>query len=131
MEQQKFHRRKYIFPHREAKKFKYFNWTFKALISALKKRLEIEKDALILVSGDTGCQPKGNKVLMEDGSWKNVEDIKVGDKVISPQKDGTNLFSEVKWINNYECPITYDVIQNNKKNKILYSCSNNHKIPFL
>lgn len=54
MEQQKFHRRKYIFPHREAKKFKYFNWTFKALVSALKTRLEVEKDALILVSGDTG-----------------------------------------------------------------------------
>ena len=49
-----FQRRKYIFPHREAKKYKYFKWTFKALIFALKKRLEIEKDALILVSGDTG-----------------------------------------------------------------------------
>jgi len=47
-------RKKYIFPHREAKKYKYFKWTFRAFIYALKKRLEIEKDALILVSGDTG-----------------------------------------------------------------------------
>lgn len=49
-----FKRRKYIFPHREAKKFKNYKWTFNAMIRALKTRLEIEKDALILVSGDTG-----------------------------------------------------------------------------
>ena len=52
--QKNFQRRKYIFPHREAKQFKDFKWTFKAFIQALKTRLEIEKDALVLVSGDTG-----------------------------------------------------------------------------
>lgn len=52
---EQYSRRKYIFPHREAQKFKNFHWTFKALIFALKKRLKIEKDALILVSGDTGA----------------------------------------------------------------------------
>lgn len=51
---QVFHKRKYIFPHKEAKKFKNFKWTWQAMIGALKTRLKIEKDALILVSGDTG-----------------------------------------------------------------------------
>lgn len=49
-----FQKRKYVFPHREAKKFRNFKWTFSALVYALKKRLEIEKDGFILVSGDTG-----------------------------------------------------------------------------
>ncbi len=123
-------RKKTIFPHRESKKFYDYWITQKALWKALMGRLEIEKDAFILISGDTGCQPKGSKILMSNGSWKNIENIKVGDEVISPQKDGSNKFCKVNWINKWECPETYDVVQNNKVKKKLYSCSNNHKIPF-
>src|SRR3989304_152688 len=32
--------------------------------------------------------PKGTKVLMSNGAWNNIEDLKIGDKVISPSKDG-------------------------------------------
>ena len=70
-----FSRRKYIFPHREAKKYKNFKWTFKALIMALMIRLEIEKDALILVSGDTGSGKShlvGNFCLKFFSKIKNV-----------------------------------------------------------
>lgn len=122
--------KKTIFPHRYSKMFYDYWWSQKALWNALLERLKIEKDAFILITGDTGCQPKGSKVLMSTGEWKNVENIKVGDEVLSPQKDGTNKFFRVKWINKWECPETYDIIQNNKNNKKLYSCSNNHKIPF-
>ena len=34
--------------------------------------------------GATGCHAKGTKVLMYDGSMKNVEDVKVGDKLMGP-----------------------------------------------
>lgn len=124
------YKKKTIFPHRHSRIFYDFWWSQKALWGAIMQRLKIEKDAFILVTGDTGCQPKGSKVLMSDGYWKSIENIQIGDEVISPQKDGTNKFSKVKWINQWKCPETYDIIQNNKKHKKLYSCSNNHKIPF-
>jgi len=78
--------------------------------------------------GRVGCQPKGDKVLMADGSWKNIEDVKVGDEVISPQLDGTNKFSKVTWTTKWMCDEIYDVISTGSKKK-LYSCSYNHKIP--
>ena len=101
-----------------------------ALWDAMVKRLEIEKDVLVLVTGDTGCQPAGSKVLISNGDWKNIEDIKIGDEIISPQKDGSNSFSKVTNTTNWICKETYDIIQNNRNHKKLYSCSNNHIIPF-
>ena len=123
-------KRKSIFPHRYSKMFYDFWWTQKALWASFIGRLKIEKDVFVLITGDTGCQPKGSKVLMSSGKWKNVENVKVGDEVISPQADGTNTFSKVKWVNAFECPKTYDVVEINRNKKVLYSCSNNHKIPF-
>lgn len=40
-----------------------------------------------MTSGGFGCNPAGTKVVMHDGSLKNVEDIRVGDRVLGP--DGT------------------------------------------
>lgn len=45
---------KSIFPHRDAKHFKDFRWSFSSFVKALKLRLVNEKDALILISGATG-----------------------------------------------------------------------------
>jgi hypothetical protein len=87
---------------------------------------------VIVVTGDPGtgkCQPAGSKVLMADGSWKNVEDIKVGDEVVSPQLDGTNIFAKVKNLSSWYCEDNYDVMEMNRQHKKLYSCSNNHLIP--
>jgi hypothetical protein len=67
---------------------------------------------------------------MSNGEWKNIENIKIGDEVISPQKDGTNKFSKVLSTTSWECPETYDIVQSNRDHKKLYSCSNNHIIPF-
>lgn len=51
------------------------------------KSLKAENE--FYVGDDWQCQPKGTKVTMEDGSIKNIEDLKIGDKVLSyNQKEG-------------------------------------------
>lgn len=40
-----------------------------------------------LIFGTTGCHAKGTPILMADGNVKNIEDIKIGDKVMGD--DGT------------------------------------------
>ena len=37
-----------------------------------------------MTAGGFGCNPAGTTVVMHDGSLKNVEDIRVGDKVLGP-----------------------------------------------
>lgn len=96
----------------------------------LHSRLVVQnKNVLSAELGPTGCQPKGSKVLMADGSWKNIEDIKIGDLVLSPQKDGSHVYSKVKNLTSWFCSDNYDVLYKNKKGKKLYSCSYNHLIP--
>ena len=75
------------------------------------------------------CQPKGSKVLMANGVYKNIEDVKVGDLVLSPQKDGSQVFSKVLEIHNWFSKKTYDIFEKNRSKKKLYSCSYNHLIP--
>ena len=48
------YRKKSIFPHRNSKMFYDFWWSHTALWNALLARLKIEKDAFILITGDTG-----------------------------------------------------------------------------
>lgn len=42
----------------------------------------------LLIFDESGCHAAGTKVLMFDGSTKNVEDIQIGDKLMGP--DGTD-----------------------------------------
>jgi hypothetical protein len=122
--------KKTIFPNRDSKKFKWHEWTFSAFVRAIIGRLKQEKDAFILITGQTGCQPAGSKVLMSNGEWKNVEEIKIGDEIISPQKDGTNKFSKVTFTTDWECNNMYNIEENKRDNQLLYRCSNNHIIPY-
>lgn len=71
---------------------------------------------------------KGSKVLMADGTWKFVEDIKIGDEVISPQKDGVITYEKVTEVHNRYEEDCYDIIEESTK-KVLYSCAGNHDIP--
>ncbi len=91
--------------------------------------LEKDKDCVLGIDGSEGCQPKGEKVLMADGSWKNVEDIKEGDLVLSPQKNQTHQFSKVIKTFKWKCNEIYEVKELNRQNKTLYNCSYNHLIP--
>ena len=95
--------------------------------------LKKDDDCCIIADGlerSGKCQRKGSKVLMADGMWKKIEDIKIGDEVISPQIDGTTIFTKVVNTSNWFCNENYDVVQLNKAKKKLYSCSYNHQIPF-
>lgn len=47
---------------------------------------------LISVGDPFQCQPKGTKILMYDGSEKNIEDILVGDRVVSYDKKHKGAF---------------------------------------
>lgn len=94
--------------------------------NALEKK---DKDYVICVDGKEGCSPKGTKIMLSDGSWKNIEDIKIGDELISPQEDGTNIFSKVTELFNFKSEEIYDVYELHRQNRKLYSCSGNHYIP--
>lgn len=94
------------------------------------KRIKMNQNYILLIVGQVGCQPKGSKVLMADGSWKNIENIVVGDEVISPQYKGSNITSKVIQIHKDYSYQYYDVISETN-HEILYSCSNNHKIPHI
>lgn len=56
----------------------------------IRKGLSLGKD-LIMLQGSARCFAAGTKVRMYDGTLKNVEDIRLGDKVMNMQGDGYNL----------------------------------------
>jgi len=93
------------------------------------KSVENDNDAITLITGLEGCQPKGSKVMMSNGEWKNIEDIKKGDFILSPQLDGSHVYSKVISTTQWFCNKMYDVYSLNRGNRKLYSCSYNHLIP--
>ena len=72
---------------------------------------------------------KDSKVLMANGTWKNVQNIKVNDKVISPSSDGKETII---------APVTETIahdnlemceIRNSRDGSLLYTCCVEHQIP--
>ncbi len=108
----------------EQKRMKHKHW----LSNYALKRINMNQNYILLIVGQVGCQPKGSKVLMKDGSWKTVETIVVGDEVISPQYDGSDIISKVVQTHRDYSDKCFDVV-NEVSQHILYSCSNHHKIP--
>ena len=94
------------------------------IINHIKKRFSKGLNTNVYVIGLSGCQPKGSKVLMSDGTWKDVSEIKVGDMVMSPQKDNTVIPCKVNSIKEYKSDI-YKVT--NKKGDS-YRCASEHMI---
>lgn len=88
-----------------------------------------DDDCVFVVDGAERCQPAGSKVLMANGTWKSIENVKVGDEVISPQEDGSSNFAKVIKTAEWDCDEIYDVLDENKNR--LYSCSYNHRIPLV
>lgn len=86
-------------------------------------------DYVLAVDGEEGCQPADSKVLMADGSWKNIQDVQVGDIVLSPQQNGEYVYSKVLRTTAWFCDENYDVVSLNRGHKKLYTCSYNHLIP--
>lgn len=94
----------------------------------LRMRGEIENFVTIFITGQQGCQPKGSKVLMANGEWKNIEDIKIGDKILSPQKDEYEI-GRVTGTCMFESHTNYLIKTSDKWKRTLYECSYNHLIP--
>lgn len=88
-----------------------------------------DRDFFFIIDGDEGCLTKGSKVLLSNGEWKNVEDIKLDDEIISPQEDGTNSFNKIIKLFKFKAKNVYDVCELHKQKKKLYTCSHNHEIP--
>lgn len=66
-----------------------FNLTQHKLIDNLISQGDIEK--WIAVGDRNQCQPKGTKILMRDLTEKNIEDLQIGDEVISYHKEKTQF----------------------------------------
>lgn len=98
----------------------------KQVIPSVQKK---DWDWFVVVDGSEGCQPEGSKILLSDGRWKNIEKIKVGDEILSPQQDGSHIYSKVTKAFKWFSKENYDVIQLNRHKKKLYTCSSNHLIP--
>lgn len=101
-------------------------------IKSMNKERKRKFDFFILITGYERfgkCCQKGSKVLMANGEWKNIEDIVIGDYVLSPQENGSYIFVKVIETTNWWCNKTYDVCELNKKKRKLYTCSYNHSIP--
>jgi len=72
---------------------------------------------------------KGSKVLMSDGSWKNIEHINIGDKVISPSVDGKKSSIEIVEEKIGHKQLEMCEIKSSKDNSPLYKCCVEHNIP--
>lgn len=112
----------------------YIHDTLKRNLDLWLKNVEEDWDFVLIVSAGGSvrvgkCQTKGSKVLMKDGSWKNVEDIVAGDEVISPDIiTGKNSVGKVIELHSRFEEDCYDVIKNST-GEVLYSCAGNHDIP--
>ncbi len=107
-------------------------WTLKELTTCIRQRQLNKYDANISVSGKRGdgkTEVKGSIVLMSNGSLKKIENIKVGDEVISPQEDGSFTYEKIIHTHSRFEKEIYDICEATRKNKLLYSCAWNHEIP--
>jgi len=88
-----------------------------------------DKNFIALVVGDPGCQPIGSKVLLSDGSWKNIELIKKKDEVICYNFNGMASTAKVKNIHKQFSKYIYTIYEKRTQRE-LYSCAGNHMVPF-
>jgi len=81
----------------------------------LNKIIKKDTGRLIAVGDEHQCQPQGTKVLMSDKTEKNIEDIVVGDKVVTYNRSDCGCFkgySIGKSINNN---IGYKILETSKR----------------
>lgn len=85
----------------------------------------------MIIAGDTGCQPSGSKVMMSNGKWKNVEEVVVGDVIMSPQRDGSVVPNKVTKTFVFDNRDVYIVKSKGKRKSISYRASHNHILPII
>ncbi len=98
----------------------------------LYKKHPFHKALMMVGSGANGkCQKGDDKVLMSNGEWKEIKDIKIGDEIISPQIDGSYKFCKIINTHNRFEEDVYEVREKTRKNRLLYTCAGNHIIPII
>jgi hypothetical protein len=90
-------------------------------------RLKAKYGRFIIVGDEFQCQPSGTKVLMSDGTKKNIEDLYVGDSLVSYEYRHDNCF-----IGNYErikekSLEQYQKLCDNSKSKVLQIEERNYR----
>lgn len=90
----------------------------------------IQKSLYTLIGGNSGCLGYGTKIIMYDGSIKEVQDIKVGDQLMGPDSKPRNVLSlargveQMYWIRQ-DKGLDYRVNENHilslKKKEVIYS----------
>jgi len=48
-------------------------------VIAIQRRLKRQWDFVGIIDGGEGCQPIGSNVLLADGTWKDISEMKVGE----------------------------------------------------
>ncbi len=83
------YRKKTIFPHRYSKLFYDYWWTHTALWGAMLKRLRIEKDVLLLITGDTGSGKStlAGKICFRKGENEDNFVLNNNTKMFIPQEN--------------------------------------------
>ncbi len=100
--------------------------------SVLIPKMNLEKAFMLIGSGANGkCQIGTDTVLMANGSWKQIKDIQKGDKIISPQLDGSSKISNVTEIHSRFENNVYEIREQTRHKKLLYTCAGNHEIPLI
>jgi len=110
------------------------NWNIMKLVKSICDRLLNRFDVFIIIEGNRGLGKtcvKGSKVLMSSGEWKNIEDIKINDEVISPQKNGSFTYEKVIETHNRFEKDVYEIREVTRQKRLLYTCAGNHEIPIL
>lgn len=97
-------------------------------LGVLLREMEDNKWTGMVLVGPPGCQPAGSKVLMADGKWKNIEDVVVGDYVLSPQKDGSSVPAQVLRTSQFNDRPIYRVRTVGRRS-YSYRCSEDHILP--
>lgn len=103
------------------------------LVEEFKYRMDMRLNIVASVEGSQGmgkCEKKGSKVLMSNGKWKKIEDIKLGEKVISIQANGNITYEQVIDKSQWFCKEMY-ALKSKRNGKLLYEVSYNHLIPVI
>jgi len=111
----------------------YMDGYLKENLDDIPKFLKEEWDCVGVVSGRGKVRIgkaliKGSKILMSDGIWKNIEDVKINDKIISPSIDGrkTSITIVTAKVEHKNKGI-YELRKSN--GNLLYSCCSEHNVP--
>jgi hypothetical protein len=100
-------------------------------IQFLKDKARLKEPIPISCMGNVRCQPKGSKVLMANGEWENIENLNIGDEVLSPQSNGKNIYSKIIGKSQHISLKNYRIFELNGTRKWLFDCSSEHIIPTL